>query len=159
MWERMSTQQNPPSRNNNGSIRSTRSDWQRKVLTATRCGYFNQTASCRLIEVLASIIATPSAEIVGALLGKHPEHPPPIDQTQPIAEADQAPPIPPWVAIAPDEIRRAVARFLKSSAGGRSGLTQTHLPELLSIPTTDDTTGLGGGLTKPVNRLATGDVP
>lgn len=67
--------------------------------------------------------------------------------------------MPPWITITSDRIRQGVAGFPKASAGGGSELTPTHLQELLSIPTTDDTIGLVGCLTKLVNHLATGDLP
>ena len=61
--------------------------------------------------------------------------------------------------VKPEDICACVQKFPRSSAGGGTGLTPTHLKEMLRMPEARDDTGLRTALACLVSQLARGKVP
>lgn len=57
------------------------------------------------------------------------------------------------------EVSRALSKFPRPSAAGGSGLSATHLEELMSVPCTEQETGVAAGLPKLLSEMAWGEAP
>ena len=93
-----------------------------------------------------------------ALLSKHP-------QVQPEHELVGNAPFPSdrhtalLDSVKPEDITACVKKFPRASAGGGTGLTPTHLKEMLRLPEASEGTGLLTALACLVSQLAKGNVP
>ena len=95
-----------------------------------------------------------------ALLSKHPQEPRISDPALPPPPSDTTPEQRNRVeAITQAEIMQCITRFPHASAAGASGLSPTHLRELLHVPEAADENGLCAALAALVTQLARGNVP
>ena len=91
-------------------------------------------------------LAIPNAEVLEAMLSKHPQLPPPAMPTDPL---------PPSIKLSESLVLKGIRSFPVGSAPGPSGLRPSHLRE--AAP--DQANNLLSSLTDFVNILAAGQAP
>ena len=102
-------------------------------------------------------VALPNANVCEELLKKHSQATPETDGCQTLPPR-QYPPTS-MELFTTSEVFKAVSKFPRASAAGGSGLSAAYLEELLSVPCTEQETGLAPGLAKLLTRLARGKTP
>ena len=126
---------------------------------AKACKLAQEGAFAKAIRALDSAgVHAPTPEVQRILEEKHPQQTPRTDSAH-CTHTHTLPPIPPHAPFTPQEILRCAKKFPKGSAGGGSGLTPTHLLELLHAPGADGDNGLLKALAKSMDILAKGEGP
>lgn len=103
-------------------------------------------------------IAAMTEEVKKAFLAKHPQVPHSLDNAHLLFEHELSPSHT-HKPITAAEIRIAVDRTPPASAAGGTGLSFTHLQDMLRVPTTDDRKGLAPDLATLASRAAKGKLP
>ena len=125
---------------------SQRSHNIRRAKLAVQDGQYSKA-----IKALTSNgLATPSAEVLGEMLNKHPQAAPP---TLPSV------PVPPPLTLSETAVKRGVRSFPNGSAPGPSGLRPSHLREAVGCPSPDQAKRVLASLTSFINLLAAGHAP
>ena len=125
---------------------SQRSHNIRRAKLAVQDGQYNKAIKA----LISNGLATPSAEVLGAMLNKHPQASPP---TLPPG------PVPPPLNLSETAVKRGVRSFPNGSAPGPSGLRPSHLRETVGCPSPDQAKRILASLTNFVNLLAAGRAP
>lgn len=102
-------------------------------------------------------VASPNDKVRDELLKTHPQRVPETDEDHTLPPRQLSPPATErFTAL---EVTRALSKFPRASAAGGSGLTATHLDELLSVPSREQETGLAAGLAKLLTIMARVEAP
>ena len=102
-------------------------------------------------------VASPNDRVREELLRKHRQEVPETDGDHALPPRQHSPSaVERFTTL---EVSKALSKFPRASAAGGSGLTATHLEELMSVPCTEQDTGLVAGLAKLLTRMARGEAP
>lgn len=124
----------------------------RRAIRYTKEGAFGKAT-----QVLSSHgVHTPTRGVQDILLQKHPQEQPDTDASIIIPDSN-LPPLE-FVPFTMDEVRQVVRACPKGSGAGGSGLSPTHVREIIDVPSADDSSNLEAVIAKIATQLASGNI-